>query len=97
MLYVRNAVGTSDKKCPYGYDSWLDFWEKRSNRSATYCRCCGKPYVNLVGGHVQIVTVGIDGKWHSSPQLYIVPICQDCNVSGSQPIHVDANDLVKAE
>lgn len=30
MLYVRNAVGTSDKKCPYGYDSWLDFWEKEA-------------------------------------------------------------------
>lgn len=29
MIYVVNAVGTSDKKCPYGYDSWLDFWEKK--------------------------------------------------------------------
>ena len=25
---VKNLNGTSDNRVPYGYDSWLDFWEK---------------------------------------------------------------------
>lgn len=53
MIYVVNAVGTSDKKCPNEYDCWLDFWEKKTGKLATYCRNCGRSTRNLCGGHVQ--------------------------------------------
>ena len=64
MIYIVNAVGTSDKKCPYGYYSWLDFWEKKTNKLATHCRNCGKPAGNLCGGHVQKVEQHSDGLWY---------------------------------
>lgn len=97
MIYVVNAVGTSDKKCPYGYSSWLDFWQKRTKKIAAYCRNCGKPTTNLVGGHVQKIGKYLNGTLYRIDELYIIPICPDCNNPENNKIFsVDETELVKA-
>ena len=75
MIKVKNVNGSSRFARPTGYDSWLDYWEKNSGKtawrcSATDCHMIGR--WNLVGAHVQKV-YGTDKNW------YIVPICVDCN------------------
>lgn len=75
MTKVVNARGTSRFNVPAGYDSWLDYWEKNSGRtawrcSATDCHKLGR--WNLVGAHVRLVD-GFDNR------LYIVPLCIACN------------------
>lgn len=97
MINVVNAVGTSDEKCPNGYGSWLDFWERKTNKMATYCRNCGKSTRNLCGGHVQKVEQHSDGKWYRVTGLYIIPICPECNNPANNTIfRVDERELVKA-
>ena len=73
MAYVKvkNKKGTADKEPPAGYDSWLDFWEKKKGQKATKCKvlACGGP--SDLGGHV--LKVGEEGK------EYILPMCTSCN------------------
>ena len=73
---VKNASGTSRYDAPEGYDSWLEYWERKSGKtawrcSATDCHKLGR--ANLVGAHVKKVG-GSDN--HS----YIVPLCRECNM-----------------
>ncbi len=35
-MKVRNVNGTS-RFIPRGYNSWLDYWEKQTGKSATIC------------------------------------------------------------
>ena len=43
-MLVKNLNGTADNKAPYGYISWLDFWEKKSGKKAHECaHCRAKP------------------------------------------------------
>ena len=73
---VKNASGTSRYDAPAGYGSWLEYWERKSGKtawrcSATDCHKLGR--ANLVGAHVKKVG-GSDN--HS----YIVPLCRECNM-----------------
>ena len=73
---VKNASGTSRYDAPAGYGSWLEYWERKSGKtawrcSATDCHKLGRS--NLVGAHVKKVG-GSDN--HS----YIVPLCRECNM-----------------
>ena len=71
FIDVKNKKGTADKEPPEGYDSWLDFWEKKKGKKATQCevmRCNGSPDL---GGHV--IKVGEGSK------EYILPMCSACN------------------
>ena len=75
MIKVTNVSGSSRFARPAGYDSWLDYWEDKSGKtawrcSATDCHIIGR--WNLVGAHVQKV-YGTDKSW------YIIPLCGDCN------------------
>lgn len=73
MTYkVKNLNGTTDR-LPYGYASWLDFWEKKTNQKATECHAIDcKAKRDLVGAHVKKVGSS-DNSW------YIVPLCSGCN------------------
>ena len=71
FIEVRNKKGTSNHNTPYGYTSWLDFWEKKQGKKASSCEvlhCNGKAEV---GGHVY--------KVRESSKEYILPMCYDCN------------------
>lgn len=75
MIKVKNVNGSSRFARPTGYDSWLDYWEEKSGKtawkcSATDCNMIGR--WNLVGAHVQKV-YGTYKSW------YIIPLCGDCN------------------
>lgn len=75
MVKVKNVSGSSRFNCPSGYDSWLDYWEQKTGKSAYFCSAIDCQRVgrsNLVGAHVQKVG-GYDLKW------YIVPLCLSCN------------------
>lgn len=72
---VSNIKGTADNNPPAGYSSWKDFWEKKSELTANYCHKVGCPNTNnIVGAHVQVE--GYGNSW------YIVPLCQNDNMSG---------------
>lgn len=64
---VKNLHGTSEQKPPKGYDSWMDYWEKKAER--TVKNCCAKDCNNRcnVGAHVKKET----GK------KYIIPFAMN--------------------
>ena len=96
MIYVVNAVGTSDEKCPSWCKNWLDYWNKMTKKSALYCRHCGERSSDLCGGHVQKVESTPNGL-RRLPGLYITPICRDCNnYKNNEVFPVSEDDLVKA-
>lgn len=71
FIEVKNKKGTADKNPPDGYDSWLDFWEKKKDIKATTCEVLACEGSSDVGGH--IIKVG-DGS-----KEYILPMCYSCN------------------
>ena len=71
-MKVKNINGSSRFPAPSGYDSWLDYWERKSGERATYCGASGCWRTDLVGAHVQKVG-GYDNRW------YITPLCKSCN------------------
>lgn len=75
MIKVKNVNGSSRYVSPQGYDTWLDYWEVKSGKtawmcSATNCHKLGRS--KLVGAHVRKVD-STDNCW------YIVPLCRECN------------------
>lgn len=75
MIKVKNVNGSSRFKSPAGYDTWLDYWEDKSRKTASRCSatdCHKSGRSNLVGAHVKKVN-SYDQSW------YIVPLCRDCN------------------
>jgi hypothetical protein len=74
MVKVKNLNGTAGR-VPFGYESWLDYWETKSGQRATKCMrvgCNVTGRVNLVGAHIKKVDSS-DNSW------YIVPLCQADN------------------
>lgn len=82
---VKNLNGTSNRKVPDGYKSWLHFWEERSGKKAVDCGCC----INTadVGAHVKKCD-SYDTSW------YIVPLCHGCNAKPSEEEFNVYEDLV---
>ena len=75
MPKVKNVNGSSRFVSPAGYNTWLDYWEAKSGKTACVCSttsCYQFGRSNLVGAHVQKVN-STDNKW------YIVPLCRGCN------------------
>jgi len=89
-ITVRNArKGEYSPDIPSGYSSWLDYWEKHTNKTAGWCRYCRKeiPNKDLVGGHVKSITTGI---------IYITPLCASCNhPDNTSSFSVESEWLVK--
>lgn len=71
---VTNVIGSSSKAVlPYGYSSWIDYWEKKTGRIATYCHCIGCLQKATDGAHVYVAGYGYN--W------YIVPLCHAHNLT----------------
>lgn len=71
-ILVQNVNGSDRWKCPSGYDSWLDYWEKQTDRKAHYCAATDCYHSdNLVGAHVR--------KIFGDNSVFIVPLCSSCN------------------
>ena len=75
IMLVKNVNGSSRFSSPAGYDSWLEYWEDKSGKTAsrcstTDCKLSGRN--NLVGAHVQ-------KAYSSDKSWYIVPLCKSCN------------------
>ena len=72
MVKVKNVQG--HYKIPSGYNSWLNYWERKMNKIANACqknRCNVKDKDKLEGGHVYKV-------WDENT-IFLVPICYDHN------------------
>lgn len=55
-----------------GYNSWIDFWKKKSRKNLediVKCPCCGGEMTDIVGSHV------ID----DDNEIYVTPTCNKCN------------------
>lgn len=75
MTKVKNVNGSSRFVSPAGYNTWLDYWEAKSGKTASRCSATDCHKIgrwNLVGAHVKKAT-GFDNSW------YIVPLCRSCN------------------
>jgi len=97
MARVKNVQG-KHYEIPYGFDSWLDYWETYKGEEAGKCSkyFCQKDAVE--GGHV--VRVPDDGS------IYLVPICYTHNhytftseyyVPDSALLKVPEEDLVEVD
>lgn len=72
MTLVKNVNGSSRFSAPYGYSTWLEYWEKRTGEKKPICGSSNCNNTDLVGAHVQ--------KANSTDQnYYITPICRSCN------------------
>jgi len=75
VTHVKDSIKKYGNGNEYvGFDSWIDFWEKRNSshkkiRTIGICPCCKKPMIQHDGAHVQ----NSDGK------IYITPTCSECN------------------
>lgn len=77
MILIKNINGSSFyNRAPFGYSSWLDYWETQTGRKASRCSAidckCSRENCTLVGAHV--IKVG-----SSDRRYYIVPLCSGCN------------------
>lgn len=72
MVKVKNVEGSSFLNPPFPYSSWLDYWEKNTGNRATYCACFGCSNRAEHGAHVHIY-----GAFDNN--MYIVPLCSECN------------------
>jgi len=103
-VYVANAPGKDyDSERPSGYDSWIDYWNKKRNKKANRCRNCGTKAEDLddgeiVGGHVELYEQHNDKKWYPNKTkgIFITPLCSECNNSNNTDLFsVDPSDLIK--
>jgi len=73
-MYKIKIVQSHSVRIPYGYNSWLDYWERKSGQKATIChRSLCYDFRNLTGVHV----IKVD-KTHDD-NFYIVPLCENHN------------------
>lgn len=85
---VKNKNGTSDRKLPGGYESWLNYWEENTKRTAEKCLGCDSEQ-DLHGSHVYIVG--------ETAKEYIIPLCPACNhAKEGTMFSVMRDDLVRA-
>lgn len=68
----KNVNRTANRNVPDGYESWLDFYEKESGKSAKSCKVKYCTNDATDGAHVKKVD-SIDNSW------YIVPLCRSHN------------------
>jgi len=100
-VYVANAPGKDyDEDHPSGYDSWIDYWNKKTNKNASRCRNCGAKDLDdgeIEGGHVEYCEEHND-EWYTNPAkgIYITPLCTKCNnPNNTEVFSVDPSDLIK--
>ena len=72
----KNKKGTKDR-IPAGYKSWLDYYQRLTNKTDLTCSVAGCNNKATDGAHVY------NTKTHSKAK-YIVPLCHSCNMSQSE-------------
>ena len=72
-MKYKNINGTSGRKSPTGFSSWLDYYMK-TNGINTIPTCAHKGCSNraTIGAHVKKVGAN-NNSW------YIIPLCYSCN------------------
>ena len=83
-VFVHNVLDTKDEPIPDGYDSFLEYWEKKSGETRPReCQAIDPHLTNdekpadttdIVGAHVRI-----DGLDCPDDYAWIVPLCKQCN------------------
>lgn len=76
-MYWKNVNKTANRTVPNGYESWLDFYEQNSGKSARVCKVKGCTSIATDGAHVKKVN-STDNSW------YIVPLCRSHNHNGDE-------------
>lgn len=72
MVKIKNVNGSGRFSVPYGYNSWLDYWEANARDKSRICGASNCSGSDLVGAHVQ--------KANSTDKsYYITPLCRSCN------------------
>ena len=81
---VHNVLDTKGEPIPTGYNSFLDYWEKKSGQACPKECQAVDPHLkedntlvdttDLVGAHVRI-----EGESCSEDEAWIVPLCKHCN------------------
>ncbi len=79
-FYVHN-LREGSRPAPFGYSSWIDYWEKKTGQKAGKCHYCGCNNAANDGGHVQL-------KNHSNDAWYIVPLCHYHNCQFGKDFYV---------
>lgn len=83
VTHVENSFEKYGNGNEYnGFDSWIDFCEKRSTdgkriSAISKCPCCGEPMIHPDGAHVQ----------DSSGNIYVTPVCSKCNGTAAQDVN----------
>jgi hypothetical protein len=87
--YFANVDGTTDDKRHGSTTSWIELYKNRTGASANICAACGVRagsgwQFQIVGGHC--TTANITGPLPvklpaGSNDVFIIPICNPCNVS----------------
>ncbi len=98
-LQVKNMKNTSDNKVPDGYNSWKDYWEKKSGRRFEICseKDCNSRAEH--GAHVKIMSRTIIEALEITDKFgtdkCIVPLCDEHNnVNNTEAFFVATKNLV---
>lgn len=83
-IAVHNVLDTKDEPIPEGYESFLDYWEKKSGQACpSECQAIDwhitangaiADKTDIVGAHVRIDTIPCPDDY-----AWIVPLCKHCN------------------
>lgn len=82
MANVKNILRHQHSDVPHGFDSWKDFWERRTNRQFASCSrvdCFNKASIGMPVRHE-----------HIAYPVYVIPLCVHC----SHPSNGDTYEIV---
>lgn len=71
-IYHVHNLRQGGSQVPKGYNSWIDYWRKKSGKAGCVCYAMGCDEKADDGAHVQIKDSD-DKSW------YITPLCHKCN------------------
>lgn len=71
---VHNVIGSSNRIKPFGFASWIEYYEKETGNDCRFCyaKDCTNPGP-IYGAHVFPITN------NPNSNEYIVPLCATCN------------------
>ena len=87
-IAVHNVLDTKDEPIPEGYESFLDYWEKKSGQACpSECQAI-ELHITADGSiaytsALVVAHVRIDGTDCPDDYAWIVPLCKHCNNDGN--------------
>lgn len=102
LAYVYNVNEDANALPPYGFSSWLSYWEKKQRRRALRCHVLGCPRPAEVGAQVYLVIELPDKKpftyYTDRTEQYVIPLCERCSQPDNESMmKVLAGNLIKKE